>query len=105
MVCFGPVPDQVQGRRLGCRIIEQPHPEGGQGADDLPGAAVRPSHLYELLQPDLGEDGGQVVLPVLQRRPLTCAHSTRFLSSPTVQLDAMSCCSAYNWLVTLDLLN
>ncbi len=43
-----------------------------QGAciDDLPGSSVRPLHLNELLEPDLGEDGGQVVLPVFQGRLL-----------------------------------
>lgn len=35
---------------------------------------VEMSLVYELLQPDLGEDGGQVVLPVLQGWLLSCTN-------------------------------
>lgn len=48
------------------------HPEGGEGADVLPGAAVGAAHLQVPLQPDLREDGGQVRLPVLDAGVVPC---------------------------------
>ena len=64
---FDQVPGGIQ-RRL---VIGQPDPEGRQGAQTAPGAAIRAAHLDELLHPRLGEDGGQVVGPVGQGRNLS----------------------------------
>ena len=63
----GPRRDQVLRLLQGLVVVQEPDPEGREGADHVPRAAVRPPHLQKSLQPDLREDGGQVVLPVLHR--------------------------------------
>ena len=70
MVGDVPVLDQVPGGGQRRRVIQNPGPQGGQGADPAPRAAVGAAHLQIGLQPHLGEEGGQVVVPVLQGRIL-----------------------------------
>ena len=46
-------------------VVQQAHPQGGQAADEAPGAAVRAAHLQEPLQPHLmgvGREGSEAQL-------------------------------------------
>uniref|UniRef100_A0A0N4ZIQ9 HTH araC/xylS-type domain-containing protein n=1 Tax=Parastrongyloides trichosuri TaxID=131310 RepID=A0A0N4ZIQ9_PARTI len=70
MVGDVPVLAQVPGRRQRRRVVQDPGPKGGQGADAAPRPAVGAAHLEILFQPHFGEQGGQVVGPVLRRRPI-----------------------------------
>jgi hypothetical protein len=45
-------------------LIDESDPEGRQGTQHAPGAPICPSHLQELLEAHVREDGGQVVGPV-----------------------------------------
>ena len=61
---------QIPGR-VQCRlIVEQADPEGGQGAQAPPRAAICATHFDEFLDPGLGEHRGQMVGPIRQRRRL-----------------------------------
>ncbi len=49
--------------------------------------------LYDLLQPDLREDGGEVVLPVLQGWLLSCSELPQYVKIgllPAVSCHSMS---------------
>src|SRR5690606_8984656 len=52
---------QVPGGGQGRGVVQDPGPQGGQGADAAPRAAVGAAHFQIGLQTDLGEQGGQVV--------------------------------------------
>mmetsp|Transcript_12178 Transcript_12178/g.38569 ORF Transcript_12178/g.38569 Transcript_12178/m.38569 type:complete len:487 (-) Transcript_12178:265-1725(-) len=49
-------------------VIQDTHPQGGEGADLPPGPRVGAPHLEEPLHADLREHRGEVVLPVAHRR-------------------------------------
>ena len=66
-----PVLAQLERRVQGRRLVEQADPERGQRAQPVPRAAVRPPQLQEALQPDLGKRRRHVILPILQRGPLS----------------------------------
>ncbi|PAV73291.1 hypothetical protein WR25_19509 [Diploscapter pachys] len=70
---FGEAPALHQvPRRIERRVVvEQTDPEGGQGADTAPRTAIGAAHLEEGLQPHFGEGGGQMIVPVVQRRLFT----------------------------------
>ncbi len=51
-------------------VVEHPGPERRQGRQARERPVVGAAHLQIGLQPHLGEQGGGVVGPVLQRRPL-----------------------------------
>lgn len=74
MMKLTPIPKHTDWLHLCLLVVQQAHPEGGQAADEAPGAGVGAAHLQEPLQPHFREDGGHVALPVLQRRQLACGH-------------------------------
>ena len=80
VILSGPVFDEVQSGSLALTVIQQADPERRQRTDDLPWPSISSSHLDELLEPDFREDGGQVVLPVLQGGPLTYTQTAIMLS-------------------------
>lgn len=64
----GPVLHQIPRGIERHGVVEEADPQGRQGAQAAPGAAVGTAHLQVLLQPHLGEQGGQVVHPVGHQR-------------------------------------
>ena len=63
-----PILDQIPGGGQRRRVVQHPDPQGGQGADAAPRSAVGAAHLQIGFQSHLGEEGGQVVVPVLEGR-------------------------------------
>jgi hypothetical protein len=66
---LGPVADQIPGGIERLAVIEQAGPYGGQRQDVVAIAHVGAALLEELLETHLGEQGREMVLPILHRRP------------------------------------
>mmetsp|Transcript_15045 Transcript_15045/g.28973 ORF Transcript_15045/g.28973 Transcript_15045/m.28973 type:complete len:339 (+) Transcript_15045:213-1229(+) len=61
-----PISNQLERFLLSLVVVQQTHPEGGQGADAAEGPAVGAAHLQKLFHAHLREHRGEMVLPVLQ---------------------------------------
>ena len=65
-----PVLDQIPSAIQRALVIHQPNPEGRKGAKTPPRATIGTAHFDEFLHPRLGEERGQMIGPIAQRRLL-----------------------------------
>ncbi len=66
----GPALHEVPGRVERAGGVQEAGEEGGEGDQHRDGSGVGAAHLQEALEPDIGEDGRDVVCPVRQGGPL-----------------------------------
>lgn len=90
-LCHRIAPEAAPIELSNCPTYMWTHPQRRQAANVCPRPAICPPHLQVSLQPDLGEDGGEVRLPVLQIRVIPC-RKAEFQS----QLEASIRCDALN---------
>ena len=67
----GPVRHQIPGAVERFAVVEQAGPDGGEGQDLVAIAHIGATHFEKLLQPHFGEQGREMVLPILERRLFT----------------------------------